>query len=508
MNQLTSGGSRYTEETLAVLRKSLTEGRPEQVIAKAWSQSNSAVTGITAYDLQGPAKLLYPVLTPLRDSLPRVVGGMGIQANWRAVTAINSTNVQVGVAEGNRGQVQNHTTKDYIAAFKALGLEDSVSFEADLAARGFDDVKALAVLQLLEALMIGEERVILWGNTSQALGTPTTPTLADVATGGSLVFNTQYSVRVVALTAAGYQAASVAGGLPTSGNVTLPDGTVAAMANGTSIRSAAVTITTANDAVSTHKVRASTPVIPGAAAYAWFWGASGSEVLGAITTINSVEITATATGTQAHTTFTVDYSVNPLVFDGLITQSLVSGSGAYVKNMATGVAGTGTTLTADTVGGIVEIEDALRWFWDNYRLSPTEMWVSSQEQKNITTKIYTAGAAPVHRFNFTLDSQGNMNGGSAVITGYRNKYGMNGSQVIDIKVHPDMPPGTIFFRTTRLPYKLSNVTEVQRMYLRRDYYQLEWPLRTRKYEYGVYMDGVLQNFFPPSTGVIYNIANG
>ena len=43
------------------------------------------------------------------------------------------------------------------------------------------------------------------------------------------------------------------------------------------------------------------------------------------------------------------------------------------------------------------------------------------------------------------------------------------------------------------------------MRCRRDYYQLEWPLKTRKYEYGVYFDGVLQNYFPPAFGMITNI---
>jgi hypothetical protein len=43
---------------------------------------------------------------------------------------------------------------------------------------------------------------------------------------------------------------------------------------------------------------------------------------------------------------------------------------------------------------------------------------------------------------------------------------------------------------------------------RRDYYQLEWPLHARRYEYGVYTDEVLQNYFPPAFGMITNIANG
>ena len=34
---------------------------------------------------------------------------------------------------------------------------------------------------------------------------------------------------------------------------------------------------------------------------------------------------------------------------------------------------------------------------------------------------------------------------------------------------------------------------------------IEWPLRTRKYEYGVYADELLQNYFPPAFGILKNI---
>jgi hypothetical protein len=43
---------------------------------------------------------------------------------------------------------------------------------------------------------------------------------------------------------------------------------------------------------------------------------------------------------------------------------------------------------------------------------------------------------------------------------------------------------------------------------RQDYYQIEWPLRARRYESGVYADEVLQCYFPPAFAVIQNIANG
>jgi hypothetical protein len=71
-----------------------------------------------------------------------------------------------------------------------------------------------------------------------------------------------------------------------------------------------------------------------------------------------------------------------------------------------------------------------------------------------------------------------------------------------------MPPGTVLFTTSTIPYPLSNVANVLQMRMRQDFFAIEWPRRTRKYEYGIYADGVLQNYFPPAFGMITNISNG
>jgi hypothetical protein len=80
--------------------------------------------------------------------------------------------------------------------------------------------------------------------------------------------------------------------------------------------------------------------------------------------------------------------------------------------------------------------------------------------------------------------------------------------MVSLRVHPNLPPGTLKFLTTELPYPLSGVGNVYQIKTRKEYYQLEWPLRSRKYEYGVYADEVLQHFAPFSLGVINNIGNG
>jgi len=505
-------GNTSVAETLALLKAA--QANPSDELRKAWTQSASAVSGITAYDLEAPAKQLYPVITPLRNEIPRVSGKGGIQAAWRAVTGVNTARTgSPYVSGGNRSGVITTTTADYTAAYKGLGLEDSVTFEADYAAENFQDVKALAVEGLLRAMMISEEKIILGGNNSLSVANTPTPTLTSANTGGTLTGNVGYGVGVVALTFEGYLNASLTTGILQSFVRTNADASTDTISGGTALPATQANIINSNTGTTT-TISATVAPVAGAVGYAWFWGAnSGNLTLGAITTINSVLITANATGTasgggvanyQALTS--TNNSTNSLAFDGLLTIASSSTLNSYQATMATGTAGTGTPLTSDGAGGIVEIDTALKSFWDNYRLSPDTLWVNSQQMNDIGKKILAGSANAAQRFVFNAD-QGMVGGGIMVRT-YLNKFGMDGAQELKIRLHPNMPAGTMLFTTNRLPYPLSNVTNVMQMRMRRDYYQIEWPLVTRKYQYGIYEDGVLQHFFPPSIGIITNIAAG
>lgn len=486
------------------------EGLPE-FLAKAstFSQSGSATSGLTYYDLELGAKFLYPVLTPLRNEIPRVSGRGGIQAAWRAVTGVNTTGLRIGVSGGNRGAVMAVSTADYTASYKGIGLETSVDFEAQYAGAGFDDIRAIGAKTGLEATMLGEEILLLGGNTSMLLGTTPTPALSQSATGGGLSDGT-YSVICAALTLDGFVNGSVVGGVQGPINRTNADGSQDSFGGGVAKLSAAASITV-NGGGAVQKISATvgaaTPGVRGAVGYAWFWGTAGNEVLGAITSINSLVITAAATGTQTAASLgTNDNSTNNLVFDGLLYQALKSGSNAYVLYLPTGTAGTGTTLTGDNAGGIVEIDALLKDRWDLYRLSPDTMWVNSQEANNISKKILANGSSGAQRFVFS--TQQDALSGGIMVTTYNNKFSMAGAKTINIRIHPNMPPGTILFTSRTIPYPLSGVGNVMQVRTRQDYYQIEWPLRARRYETGVYADEVLQHYFPPSMAVLTNIANG
>lgn len=478
------------------------DGLPEFLAKSTFAQAGVATSGLTYYDLELGAKFVYPVLTPLRNETPRVSGKGGIQAAWRAVTGINTSGLRIGVSSGNRGAVQTVTTQDYTAAYRGLGLETSVDFEAQYAGMGFDDIRAIAAKVGLESTMIGEEQMILGGDTSLNLGQAATPALSG-GTSGTLATQT-LSVIVAALSLDGFINGSVAGGVQGSITRINADGSTDTFGGGTGKVSANQT---ASITGATGSCTATTTAVIGAVGYAWFWGAAGAETLGAITTINSVLITASATGTQlASSLGTGDNSTNGLAFDGLITQAVKTGSNAYFATQATGTAGTGTPLTADGAGGIVEIDAALKNRWDLYRLSPDTIWVNSQEALNISKKILAGNANGAQRFVF--ESEQAALGGGIMVRTYLNRFSMSGAKTLDIRVHPNMAPGMILMTARTLPYPVSNITNVFQIRERQSYYQIEWPLRSRKYESGVYADEVLQHYFPPSMAVIANIGNG
>jgi len=505
--------STTTQDTLRLISEAQKNAIHDDDVTRAFTQSSSATTGITFYDLEAPSKKLYPVLTPLRNRIARRVGGRGIQSNWKAVTGVNTTNMDFGVSEGNRGGVISQTVADYWAKFVGLGLENYTSFEADYAAEGFEDIKALAVQQLLQATMIKEEFCDLGGNGTLALGTTPTPTVATSTTGGTLAAAT-YNVYCVALTLQGYQQVAAVNNGTTGQSLALPtaaltasitranaDGTSDTYGGGVAQKSAAASQVTTG---STSTISASVTPVRGAVAYAWYWGVSGSELLGAVTTINSVLISATATGTQNISALPAsDNSRNTLVYDGILTQIMKSGSGALFFDQATGTPGTGTKLTSDGAGGINEINNDLAAFWDQYRLSPDELYVGSQVLLDINAIIIKNGGAPLIRY--TLDDGGATIDAGVVIGTILNKITNTKVKVV---CHPNMPPGGILYWSNTIPYPLNDVGTIMLKHLRRDYYQIEWPRRSRKYEYGVYFDGVLKCYFPPAFGLRRNIAPG
>src|SRR5216110_2426219 len=131
--------------------------------------------------------------------------------------------------------------------------------------------------------------------------------------------------------------------------------------------------------------------------------------------------------------------------------------------------------------------------------------VSSQEARNINKKVIANSGAPLVRFTKPADD-GNM----SVVAGtevraYFNKFT---GQVLPLVTHPNLPAGTMLGVTTELPYPLPDISNVFRIKTRREYYEVRWPVTTRRYDHGVYATELLQHYAPFSMFLIQNIQNG
>jgi hypothetical protein len=506
-----------TAETLALTRQALSKGLTRE---EALKKGVSVSTGLVYYDLQAPAKNLYPVITPLRNSIPRVGRpvGYGDSAKWKQITSITGSGYDAmgWVPEGQRSGTMSYTSTQKAAAYMTIGEEDYATYEAIQAAIGFENIESTDSLRTLQKMMLKEEIAILGGNGGGVqLGTPGQPSLSAAGSGATLPSLSPYSVIVVALTLEGYLNSSLGNGVATTKTITGADGSNFVLNGGSSNKS---TNQTQNVSLGQTLSATVTP-IQGAVAYAWFVGAVGSETLQAITTINSATFSAPLTGgQQPATAITQDNSSNSgLAFDGLLTQAFNTQNLAYVATQATGTAGTGTPLTSSGRGSVNEIDTMLQSMWNTYQISPTVLYVNAQELKNITSKVLGTGTSSLLRYETGADNGIISAMASGTIEYYFNPFGGSGAEKgrtggvkMPILVHPKVPPGTVLAYAEQLPtwYQNNEVPNVAEVITREDYHRIDWPPRTRKREYGVYAQEVLAVYATFGLGVITNIGNG
>jgi hypothetical protein len=407
----------------------------------------------------------------------------------------------------------SYQTANCAASYVTLGEEDFLTFEAEAAAEGFEDENAMVTFRLLQKTMRKEEIAILGGNATLVLPAPGTITTAAAGTGGTLGAAT-YSCIVVPLTLEGYKNSSLASGVATSKTITGADGKTYTLNGGSGVKSAA-----ASQAVTAgQSLTLTTTPVTGAVAYAWFIGTpAGSETLQAITGNSQLVFgSAIIAGRQNATAVTTDSSRNPsLSFDGLLTVALNGSDPFFVSGNATAnpfvnYVAAGTGLHTSGRGSVLEIDNMLQYMWDNFNLGPTVLYVNSQEQKNITSAVLSNASAPLLRYTVPTtpgEAYGVTAGG--VIDYYYNPFASDGGYKMPVKLHPDVPPGTILGYCEKLPpwYQSNEVPNVAEMLLRRDYYRVDWPLRTRQREYGIYMEEVLGVYAPFAMGVISNLSN-
>ena len=393
----------------------------------------------------------------------------------------------------------SQTVTDNLAKFYTSGMDNFVTEQAYLAGLTFEDLMALAQTTLLQGVMEAEELLDIGGNNSVSLGTAVAPVAAGSATGGGLS-DGSYTIAVVALTYDGMIRATVSGGVPLPYTRANMDGSTDSIQGFCGKYSAVSNTVTLNAGTAVQSLTATVTAVTGAFGYAWYagTGAQSTLTLAAVTGYPAVTI-KTIGGTQTIANLpSTDTSTNALEYNGLLTQIVTSGSGAYVTDLA----GQPLTTAGSGSGGLTEINTALQSFFTNYRLIPTDIFMSATDQRAAAALILTGNTNLAPFFMGASAEEGLM--GSTTFKRYVNPIGF-GNPELEVHAHPFIPPGTIIFYSRTNPYPLSNVPNLVQKTLRRDYWSVEWPVVTLQRTMGVYFDGVLQMYFPPAFGVITGV---
>lgn len=497
------------EQNLSAFSKYLNSMEPERKAAlkKAMDEAPSlrkdattsgitVGTGLTPYSLRAPADLLFPVVTPFVNTLPRIVQG-GTGFNWKRITSVDAVEQYGFVAEptdttanstAGRAGFNQFTEVDASVTFKTLGLDSYVTEEARYGGNtntnsGMDfRPDQVARLGALQALRMREEKAIL-GSNATAIGNVANIALAadQPATGvGSLANSTQYDFQVTALTLLGYRLGSkgnAGGGTDSLGE------TSAAAATGLS--------TTAGGNPGDKSLNIVWTAKPRAIAYNVYAAANPtSPKYQATVTVN--KYTLSALGSSTRVVNTLDKSADSNGFDGIYP--LLAVNGGYVLSLD------GAALSG-TKNYIAEFDTAFQNRFVNTQTGPTRIFMGAALFRK-AIDIVTGSTAPYMRLDATAGQQ-NILGGLS-IRGVLNPYTQ---QPVDFVVHPYLPDGCALLWCDNLGqyYPNANIPNPIEMRLKFDYLNVDFARTSLRQEFGIYVSGAptLRAGFP--LGLIQNI---
>lgn len=458
-----------------------------QTVQKGFTLESVATEGLQGYNLDPLVKNIFPVNTPVRNLLPRekIVGGNSI--NWKVFTGINVTNVSGDVEDGKRAARIEHRLINKSVPFKTLGFEDLATFNSIFAGQNLD-ARSQVIYNLSDKLyksaVIEEEKKVLYGNLT-AIGKPSAVSVVPSETAGSLEAGA-LSVRAVPLTGWGLRSSSVSRGVNLTEARLNADGTTTVIVGGYGVKSDVVSAT----ATENGSVDVLVTDVKGAAGYAIFVGAAGSERLAYVGPFNFVNIKSVPSTSQVITSLAdTDQSADLLDFDGFLATA--ANEGGRVVSLD------GASIEAD--GQVVPVlEDMISGIYDQFQISAKYMVMNNKTASALFKAIRGKDAAVA----VTI-----VEGKPTVAGSYFSSYmsSMTGT-LMGVLRDPHMEDGQILFFTddiSELP--LSGVDNVARMIVQEEWNMIEWPLRTRAREFGVYCTEVFAHSHPGTIGFLKNI---
>lgn len=486
-------------EQLAGMQADLSEMRAYlgTDVAKDWTPTNPVGgTGLTPYDLVGPAEVLVPHDTPVRNSTPRAKG-QGNARKFKRIDSYTNAGIPGGAAAAlpffssasststwngltlNRPPKISYTGSDHSVGYVELGFSDQVNYLAMFEALGFDDLTALSHTALLWSHLLGEERAMLYarGSGTGYEGAISAPSgITAVASGsGATITNATYYVYVTALSG------------PSTGGGNFESVPSTVVNTGATTGADTITITVGTEPT-------------GAFGYAYYIGTSTGPTNAHFqgTFVGNKVVIHTTPGTSGANPATSDSSASSLAYDGNLTVLADPTQSGYVARV---------NAPFSTSNPGAEFDTALTTMWSNNAANPQEIWMSGALRTELNqlmriggTGSGTFGAASGYRTSVETGDNGVTM--STTVTGYVNPA--TGS-IPSVNVHRFMPAGCVWFRSTSIPIQDSHVPAPSIAVNVQDYMAIDWPDIQMSKDTSTYQVGTLVHHAPAWSGVLLGV---
>lgn len=453
-------------------------------------------TGLVPFDLEAPAKYLAPRPTPLRNKLPREKG-QGTSRRFKRINGITGSgtggvgNIHPGIAETtqnnfaltgasnslylHRGSKIAYSGDDQIVPYFQFGLSDEISWQAQYAGQGFQDIRALSAQSLLYSSMLMEEKMLLMGRGTNsafvgALAAPATVTLtARTAATGETALGLTDKLTVYVTSDAGAFGQSVLSSAVTSAT---------ALTSGQVVD---VTISSVAGALGFNAyVGHGASAVASSACY--YQGRTGSLTY-------TVQGTLASSGTAA-SSVSADTSAYANGYDGIMATVTGANSG-YRKVL-------NSTFNATSPGA--EFQTAFASLYNTVKADPDEILFNGSDRKALSELLKNSSSTN-YRLTLQQDEIGNAVIGS-VITAIQNEVT---GKVVPMTVHPWMPQGNTAILSYSLPIPDTQVSNVWSVVNVQDYTGINWPVTQFTYETSSYWYGTFLCYAPAWNGSITGI---
>ena len=491
-----------TPDALGALNNALASQRMAmQDIQKEISLTSPLSTSFAAFDLEAPAKMLTPRPTPLRNKIARKkgvgtshrqkqilgytgTGTGGVGNTWPGIT--QSSTATFGSINYERGPIISYAAQDLILPYNSYSLSDSVTFDANFSAMGYQDLRQLSSTSTLYATMLMEERMMLMARGtasgySGALAAPATVTLSSpvAATGQTALAAATYFVYVTAnagISSSGFGESIVSTVQSTavaSGDVLGISWTPVTGAIGYNIYVGTSTGTA--NCTFQGTAQGTSAVIQGAGTVGLTGNNFALTTTGAAATRANADTSAYATG-----------------YDGILPTVLGANSG--FNNTIN------STFSTSNPG--VEYQTVFYNLYNNVKADPDEILINGADRKQLSDSIKN-GSTANYRLNLTQTEAGDYVGGATIGGLYNEITG----KMVPLTVHPWLPQGVSPVLSYTLPIPDTEVSDVWANYMVQDYMGIQWPVTQFSYDFSTYFRGTFFCSAPAWNGAVSGIVN-